>query len=118
MKALTTSMFTGSGLPTTADSATGGMLEQRRLDLERADQVPGGVDHVVVAADEPEVAVGVDAGAVAADVPAVLELALVGRLVVPVGAEHRRPAGLEGDQADAARRRYTARRSSGRPRWR
>ena len=37
------------------------VLEQRRLDLERADQVPAGVDHVVVAADEPEVAVVVDA---------------------------------------------------------
>ena len=37
------------------------VLEQRRLDLERPDEVAAGVDDVVVAADEPEVAVRVDA---------------------------------------------------------
>ena len=35
------------------------MLHQRALDLERADQVAGRLDHVVGAADEPEVAVGI-----------------------------------------------------------
>jgi hypothetical protein len=35
------------------------MLHQHAFDLERTDQVPGGLDHVVGAADEPEVAVGI-----------------------------------------------------------
>ncbi len=52
----------------------GGVLDQRALDLERADEVAGRVDHVVGAADEPEVAVLVFARAVAGDVPAVVEL--------------------------------------------
>ena len=38
------------------------VLHQRALDLERPDQVPGRLDHVVGAADEPEVAVVVHAG--------------------------------------------------------
>ncbi len=49
------------------------VLDQRALDLERPDEVARGVDHVVGAADEPEVAVRVLAGAVAGDVPAVLK---------------------------------------------
>ena len=47
------------------------VLDQRRLDLEGPDQVAAGVDHVVVTAAEPEVAVLVDARAATADVPAV-----------------------------------------------
>src|SRR5262249_42918824 len=46
-----------------------GMLEERALDLERADAVAGRDDHVVRAADEPEVAVVVAAGAIAGQIP-------------------------------------------------
>ncbi len=74
-KALTTSMLTGSGLPMAADSATASCSSSALSISNGPDQVTAGVDHVVVAAREPEVAVGVDAGPVAADVPAVQELA-------------------------------------------
>ena len=77
--AFTTSMFTGSGLPIAADSATAACSSSALSISNGPDQVPAGVDHVVVAPAEPEVAVGVEAGLVAADVPAVQELAVVGR---------------------------------------
>ena len=62
------------------------MLEERALDLERPDAVGGGEDHVVRAADEPEVALLVADGTVAGHVPAVAErrVRVVGR--VPVAA--------------------------------
>ena len=47
------------GLADHAGLGDRGMLHQRALDLERADHVAGGLDDVVGAADEPEVAVGV-----------------------------------------------------------
>src|SRR5512132_1078830 len=63
------------------------VLDQGRLDLEGADAVGGRGDHVVVAGDEPEVAVLVHVGAV----PGVVEVAPEGgrgRLgVVPVAGE-------------------------------
>ena len=46
----------GSGEGTTAASATAAMLDQRALQLERADPVVGGFEHVVGAADIGEVA--------------------------------------------------------------
>ena len=101
-KALTTSRLMGSGLDDDGRFGHGGVLEQGRLDLERADQVAGRVDDVVVAAGEPEVAVGVELGPVAGDVPVVAELLLEGLFVVPVGPHARRPVELEGDQADLA----------------
>ena len=69
-----------------------GMLHERALDLERADEMPGRLDDVVAAADEPEVAVGVAAGEVAAQVPAAAEALPVALRLAEVAAEHRRPA--------------------------
>ena len=72
------------------------MLHQRALDLERADQVTGRLDHVVGAADEPEVAVGVAHREIAGQIPAVGEaLRDSVRVFVEIAAEHRRPAGLQ-----------------------
>jgi hypothetical protein len=45
------------------------MLHQRALDLEGADQVAGGLDDVVGAPDEPEVAVGIALGEIAGQIP-------------------------------------------------
>ena len=47
------------GLADDAGLGDRGVLHQRALDLERADQMAGGLDDVVGAPDEPEVAVGV-----------------------------------------------------------
>ena len=44
------------------------MIDQRALDFHRADAVPGDVQHVVDAAEQPEVAVVVALGAVAGEV--------------------------------------------------
>ena len=79
------------------------MLEQRALDLERPDPVRRREDHVVRAADEPEVALLVGHAAVACHVPAVPEdrLGLVARLPIP--GEQRRRAAEQGDVALHAR---------------
>ena len=61
-----------------------GMIGQRVLDLERTDQVPGGLDHVVGAADEPEVAVGVALDEVAGQVEAVGEALAVALFLVQI----------------------------------
>ena len=47
------------GLADHAGLGDGGVLHQRAFDLERADQMPGRLDHVVGAPDEPEVPVGI-----------------------------------------------------------
>ena len=60
--ALGTASRSGSGLGTTAASATAGVLDQHALQLERADAVVGGLEHVVGAADVGDVAVGVAHG--------------------------------------------------------
>ena len=57
MNALTTLPRSSSGEATAAASRTAGCSRQARLDLERADPVTGGDDHVVGAALVPEVAV-------------------------------------------------------------
>ena len=44
------------------------VIDERALDFHRADAVAGDVDHVVHAAEQPEVAVGVALRAVAGDV--------------------------------------------------
>ena len=77
----------------------GGMLEERALDLERADAIRGGDDHVVRPPDEPEVAVLVAHRPVAGEVPAVPEdrVGLLGR--VPVAGEQR---GRSPDQREVA----------------
>ena len=56
------------GRPTTAASATLGMIDERALDFHRADAMPRDVEHVVHAAEQPEEAVGVALGAVAGEV--------------------------------------------------
>ena len=70
-----------------------GVLDERRLHLHRADAVSGDVEHVVDAAEDPEVAVVVALGAVAGEVevgPAgpLREVRLhVARVVAPDGAQ-------------------------------
>ncbi len=44
------------------------VIDERALDFHRADAMPGHVDHVVHAAEQPEVAVGVTLGAIAGEV--------------------------------------------------
>ena len=67
--ALTISPRTGSGLATTADSATAGCSMRALSTLEGADAVAGGDDHVVGAAHEPVVAIFVLVSLVAGEVP-------------------------------------------------
>ena len=86
------------------------VLEQRALDLERADAVAGRDDDVVGAADEPEVAVLVAARAVAGQVPlaAPARRGLLG--VLPVLEEERRRMAAQREVADLARRAARRRR--------
>ena len=107
------------GLADHAGLGDGRVLHQRALDLERADQVAGGLDHVVGAADEPEVAVGVAPGEVAGEVPAAGEAVAVALRRRAVAAEHRRPARPQRELAlDArlGRPDVRRRRALGRPR--
>jgi len=55
----------------------GGMIEQRALHFRGADEVSGGLDDVVVAPDEPEMAVRVALDEIAAQVPSPGEAATV-----------------------------------------
>ena len=78
----------------------GGMRHQGALDLAGAEAVPGHVEHVVDAPDDPEIAILVPPGAVAGkvtprDVAPVLFL--VAAIVAIDGTEHRRPR-LANDQ--------------------
>ena len=70
------------------------MRDERALDFGGAEAVAGDVEHVVDAADDPEVAVLVAARAVTGEIHA-LELApvrlLVARLVAPDATQHRGP---------------------------
>ena len=92
--------------PQTAASATLGVVDERRLDLDRRDAVAGDVHHVVDAAEQPEVAVLVDSRAVAGEVHAG-ELYPVGRaetrVVAVDAARHRRPRRAQHEVAAAAR---------------
>ena len=89
----------GIGLADHAGLGDVRVRHQRGLDLERADQVPGRLDHVVAAADEPEVAVGVATRQVSRAVPAAYEALAVALGLVQVAAEHRRPARSQGQLA-------------------
>ena len=71
------------------------VLHQRALDLERPDQMAGGFDHVVGAADEPVVAFRVAHREIAGQVPGAGEAFAVALVLVQVAAHHRRPAGLQ-----------------------
>ena len=83
------------GLPDDGALGDRGVLEQRALDLERADAVYGAEDHVVGAPDEPEVPVLVARRSIAREVPVVPEDR--GRLLwgIPVADEERRRAAAE-----------------------
>ena len=50
------------------------MRDQRTLDLERPDPVAGTLDHVVLAPDEPKIALRIPGGAVACQVPLPAEM--------------------------------------------
>ena len=83
------------------------VLEQRALDLERPDQVPHALDDVVLAPDEPEVAVLVAAGEVSAQVPAAgegLAVALVSRRGSPGTSTASRAGGRSRPRLPAPRR--------------
>ena len=77
----------------------GRMLEQGALDLERPDAVCRRENHIVRAADEPQVPLLVADRAVAGDVPAVTEHRVGLVRVVPVAAEQCGGAALERDVA-------------------
>src|SRR5207248_1969171 len=81
------------------------MIDERALDFHRADAVPGDVDHIVDAAEQPEVAVGVTLRAVAGDVdataPLVPVLADVAIGIAVDAAQHRRPRPRERQQSAA-----------------
>src|SRR5438128_2721243 len=70
------------------------MRDERALDLGGAEAVAGDVEHVVNAADDPEISVLVAARAVAGEIHA-FEIApvrlLVASLVAPDAAQHPRP---------------------------
>ena len=94
------------------------MIDQRALDLRRANPMTGHVQHVVDAAEEPEVAVGVDARAVAGEVDAVgplAEVLLHEALGIAVdAAQHARPRPREREQSAAGRDRARPRRCGSR----
>ena len=85
------------------------MIDQRALDFHRADAMAGDVEHVVHAAEQPEVAVLVALGAVAGEVdvrrPAAPVLLHVALGVAVDAAQHRRPRTREREQAAADRDR-------------
>ena len=109
--------LSSSGLPDRRGLGDRRVAHERALDLGGADAVAGDVEHVVDAADDPEVAVLVAARAVAGEVhvrdhvPVRLEVALV---VAPERARHRRPRPLDDELAalvrGARRRRGPSRR--------
>ncbi len=87
------------------------MLHQRAFDFERPDEMAGGLDHVVGAADEPEIAFGVLFGEIAGEVPRTGETLSVALFLIQIAPHHRRPARFErklaldhriGDDRDAA----------------
>ena len=60
----------------------------------------GGLDHIVRAADEPEIAVAIAPREIAGEVPAAGEAGAIALLVAEIAAEHGRPAGPQRDFAD------------------
>src|SRR5205085_8508947 len=83
-----------------------GMVDERALDLDRRDAVPGDVHHVVDAPEQPEVALLVDPRPVAGEVDA--GIARPVRLLEALGvaedaARHRRPGPAQDEVAAASR---------------
>src|SRR5262249_51640152 len=81
---------------------------ERALDLERADAVAGRDDHVVRAADEPEVAVVVAAGAIAGQIPLAAPARGRSGRIFPVLEEERRRLPAQRQVADLAGRKLGA----------
>ena len=81
------------------------MALQAVLDLARADTVAAARDEIVLAADEPEVALRVLPGQVAGERPVADELLPRGGLVVPVAQEHHGIGPAHGDLPDLVRGR-------------
>ena len=81
------------------------MIDERALHFHRADAMPGDVQDVVHAAEQPEEAVRVALGAIASEVhvgrPAAPVLRHVSLRVAVDAAQHRRPGPREGEQAAA-----------------
>ena len=105
------------GLADDARLGDGGVLQQRALHLERADEVPRRLDDVVRPADEPEVAVGVAPARSPVRYQPPAKHFAIALVLVQVAAEHRRPAGAKRelaldvrrlDHLDARRRRVRA----------
>jgi hypothetical protein len=69
------------------------MLDQRALDLERADQVAGALDQVVCPAHEPVVAVAIAHRQIAGQIPSSGEALRIARGFAQIVPHHRRPAG-------------------------
>ena len=87
------------GLADHAGLGHGRVLHQDALHLEGADQVAGRLDHVIGAADEPEVAVAIPPREIAREIEAADEALPVARRLLPVAAEHGGPARAKGQLA-------------------
>ena len=97
----------GGRVRTRADRRLGDVLvvDERRLDLDRRDAVPGDVHHVVDPPEQPEVAVLVDPGAVAGEVDVVVLRPVrvpVALVVAEDASQHRRPRLLQHEVAAPA----------------
>ncbi len=88
------------GLADDAGLGHGRMLHQRALDFERADQMARGFNHIVGAADEPEVTVGILLGEIAGQIPTAGEAFAVAFFLVQIGAKHRWPTRSQRQLAD------------------
>ena len=96
-----------SGRATTAASATAGMADQRAFDFHRAEAVAGDFDHVIHAAEHPDVAVFVALRGVAREINAGNAAPVFAReaFIIAINrAQHRRPRFLDGQIARLAGR--------------
>ena len=64
------------------------MLHQGTFDLERPNQMPSALDHVVGSADEEPVAIGVAHRKIAGEIPAIREAFAVALFLMEVGPHH------------------------------
>ena len=78
----------------------GCVFDQRAFHFEWADQVAGGLDQVVRAAHEPEIAVVVPHREIARQIPAIDKAFVIAGLFMKIGAHHRWPAGPKRQFAD------------------
>jgi hypothetical protein len=71
------------------------MFHQGARPLKRTHHMPRGLDNVIGASDELEIAIGIAFGEIAREIPAAHKALPVAYLVVQVATKHRRPAGFE-----------------------